>query len=160
MSDNPDECAGFRPEYYSTCRLSSGHTGPHYDLHAGWWDPADGQLGESDGFTRAVLGAQQDVEALAVELAELRRAVLEAAREVEMASIPIDYGADTVRALAYKLADLADPVSGKYAVVIEEGEDSFSAYSPDLPGVIAAAEDRDELKALMREAIAFHLGES
>jgi predicted RNase H-like HicB family nuclease len=44
-----------------------------------------------------------------------------------------------------------------YVVIIEEGPDSFGAWSPDLPGVIAAAETREEVEALMREAIAFHI---
>lgn len=45
----------------------------------------------------------------------------------------------------------------RYAVVIEEGETSFGAYVPDLPGCVAAAESRDEVIVLIREAIAFHL---
>jgi predicted RNase H-like HicB family nuclease len=44
-----------------------------------------------------------------------------------------------------------------YVVVIEEGPTSFGAWSPDLPGVIAAGETRDECETLMREAIAFHI---
>lgn len=44
-----------------------------------------------------------------------------------------------------------------YVVVIEEGPMSFGAWSPDLPGVIAAGETREECEALMREAIAFHI---
>jgi predicted RNase H-like HicB family nuclease len=44
-----------------------------------------------------------------------------------------------------------------YVVVIEEGPESFGAWSPDLPGVVAAAETREECEALMREAIKFHI---
>lgn len=44
-----------------------------------------------------------------------------------------------------------------YVVVIEEGPTSFGAWSPDLPGVIAAGDTRDECEHLMREAIAFHI---
>lgn len=44
-----------------------------------------------------------------------------------------------------------------YVVVIEQGTDSFGAWSPDLPGVVAAADTREECEALMREAIAFHI---
>jgi predicted RNase H-like HicB family nuclease len=44
-----------------------------------------------------------------------------------------------------------------YVVVIEEGPTSFGAWSPDLPGVIAAAETREECETLMREAIKFHI---
>jgi predicted RNase H-like HicB family nuclease len=45
----------------------------------------------------------------------------------------------------------------RYAVVIEEGETSFGAYVPDLPGCVAAAETRAEVLRLIREAIEFHL---
>ena len=44
-----------------------------------------------------------------------------------------------------------------YLVVIEEGPESFGAWSPDLPGVGAAAETREECISLMREAILFHI---
>ena len=45
----------------------------------------------------------------------------------------------------------------KYLVIVEEGETSFGAYVPDLPGCVAAAESRDELVELIREAIEFHI---
>ena len=45
----------------------------------------------------------------------------------------------------------------RYAVVIEEGENSFGAYVPDLPGCVAAAESREEVMRLIQEAIEFHL---
>ncbi len=45
----------------------------------------------------------------------------------------------------------------KYAVVIENGENSFGAYVPDLPGCIAAGDTKDEVKKLIQEAIEFHL---
>lgn len=45
----------------------------------------------------------------------------------------------------------------RYAVIIEEGENSFGAFVPDLPGCIAAAETREEVLQLIREAIEFHL---
>ena len=45
----------------------------------------------------------------------------------------------------------------KYAVVIERGPNNFSAYVPDLPGCITTGKTIDEVKANMREAIAFHL---
>ena len=46
-----------------------------------------------------------------------------------------------------------------YVVIIEQAADGFSAYSPDLPGVIAAAESRAECETLMREAMAFHIAD-
>lgn len=45
----------------------------------------------------------------------------------------------------------------KYTVVIEEGETSYGAFVPDLPGCIAAAETREEVVALIKEAIQFHI---
>lgn len=44
-------------------------------------------------------------------------------------------------------------------VVVFEGDDEFgySAYSPDLPGVVAAADTRTETEQLMRAAMAEHL---
>lgn len=44
-------------------------------------------------------------------------------------------------------------------VVVFEGDDAagYSAYSPDLPGVVAAASTRAEIEPLMREAMAFHI---
>ena len=45
----------------------------------------------------------------------------------------------------------------RYAVVIEKGEKSYGAYVPDLPGCVAAGETVDEVKALIQEAIEFHI---
>jgi predicted RNase H-like HicB family nuclease len=45
----------------------------------------------------------------------------------------------------------------KYAVVIEQGNTSYGAYVPDLPGCVAVGENLEEVKQLIREAIAFHL---
>jgi predicted RNase H-like HicB family nuclease len=45
----------------------------------------------------------------------------------------------------------------KYAVVIEKGENGYGAYVPDLPGCIAAADTKEEVKKLIREAIEFHI---
>jgi predicted RNase H-like HicB family nuclease len=45
----------------------------------------------------------------------------------------------------------------KYAVIIEQGETSFGAYVPDLPGCVAVGETEDEVRRLIAEAIAFHL---
>ncbi|MDN5861442.1 MAG: type II toxin-antitoxin system HicB family antitoxin, partial [Pseudonocardia sp.] len=45
-----------------------------------------------------------------------------------------------------------------FAIIIERGESgSYGAWSPDLPGCVAVADDRDECLRLMREAIDFHL---
>lgn len=45
----------------------------------------------------------------------------------------------------------------RYMAVIERGESSWGAHVPDLPGCAAAAETRDEVVALIREAIEFHI---
>ena len=45
----------------------------------------------------------------------------------------------------------------RYAVIVEEGENSFGAYVPDLPGCAAAAETREEVLQLIQEAIEFHI---
>lgn len=45
----------------------------------------------------------------------------------------------------------------QYMVVIEEGEKSFGAYIPDLPGCVAVGETEAEVKQLIQEAIEFHL---
>ncbi len=44
-----------------------------------------------------------------------------------------------------------------YLVLLEGGEGSYSAYSPDLPGCVAAGETREETLELMRDAIRMHL---
>ncbi len=45
----------------------------------------------------------------------------------------------------------------RYAVIVEEGETSFGAYVPDLPGCAAVAESKDEVLRLIEEAIEFHI---
>lgn len=43
-----------------------------------------------------------------------------------------------------------------YLIIIEGSGRSFSAYSPDLPGCVAAGESPEEVEQLMREAIPLH----
>ncbi len=45
----------------------------------------------------------------------------------------------------------------RYAIVVEKGPTNYGAYVPDLPGCVAAAETREEVLKLIREAIEFHL---
>lgn len=45
----------------------------------------------------------------------------------------------------------------RYAVVIENAGDNFSAYVPDLPGCVATARTVAEGEQAIRDAIAFHL---
>jgi predicted RNase H-like HicB family nuclease len=51
---------------------------------------------------------------------------------------------------------VSDPL--RYLVVIEHSEGTgHSAWAPDLPGCVTAAETREEREQLMREAIGHHL---
>ena len=45
----------------------------------------------------------------------------------------------------------------RYLVVIEQSEGTYSAYVPDLPGCVAAADTREELRSLLQDAIRMHL---
>ena len=44
----------------------------------------------------------------------------------------------------------------KYAVVYERTPNNFSAYVPELPGCISTRKTWDEIRGMIREAIAFH----
>lgn len=44
-----------------------------------------------------------------------------------------------------------------YTVIYEQGPASWGAYLPDLPGVIALGDSREEAEILIREAIHFHI---
>jgi predicted RNase H-like HicB family nuclease len=45
----------------------------------------------------------------------------------------------------------------RYLIVVERTRTGYSAYSPDLPGVITTGESRDAVEDNMREAIEFHI---
>lgn len=45
----------------------------------------------------------------------------------------------------------------EYVVIVEQGETSFGAYVPDLPGCVAVGDSRDEAMELIREAIELHI---
>jgi predicted RNase H-like HicB family nuclease len=45
----------------------------------------------------------------------------------------------------------------RYTVIIEEGDTSYGAFVPDLPGCIAAGETKQETLELIKEAIEFHI---
>ena len=45
----------------------------------------------------------------------------------------------------------------KYAVIVEEGKNSFGAHVPDLPGCIAVGDTKEEVLDLIQEAIEFHI---
>jgi predicted RNase H-like HicB family nuclease len=44
-----------------------------------------------------------------------------------------------------------------YTVIFEKGPESWGAYVPDLPGVIAVGDSREEVEDLIREAAEAHL---
>jgi len=44
-----------------------------------------------------------------------------------------------------------------YAVIIEGGGSSFSAFVPDLPGCVATGDSVDEVEARIREAVSMHI---
>ncbi len=45
----------------------------------------------------------------------------------------------------------------RYVAVIEKGESSWGAHVPDLPGCIAIGESREEVVALIKEAVDLHI---
>jgi predicted RNase H-like HicB family nuclease len=46
----------------------------------------------------------------------------------------------------------------EYAVIVERSATGYSAYAPDVPGCVAAAETEAEVTDLIREALEFHFG--
>ena len=45
----------------------------------------------------------------------------------------------------------------RFLVIIEKGNESYGAYSPDLPGCVAVGDTQEEVERNMREAIMMHL---
>ncbi len=45
----------------------------------------------------------------------------------------------------------------KYAIIVERAGENYSAYVPDLPGCIAAADTTEETERLIREGIVIYL---
>lgn len=45
----------------------------------------------------------------------------------------------------------------KYTVIYEKGDSTWGAYVPDLPGVMAAGDSREEVESLIRDAVEFHI---
>jgi len=45
----------------------------------------------------------------------------------------------------------------RFLIVIEKAEENYSAYSPDLPGCVAAGATREEAEKNMYEAIEMHV---
>jgi len=45
----------------------------------------------------------------------------------------------------------------QYIIILEQGENSYGASVPDLPGCIAAGKTKNEVLKLIKEGIKFHL---
>lgn len=45
----------------------------------------------------------------------------------------------------------------RFLVIIEKGDNSYGAYSPDLPGCVAIGDTQEDVEKNMREAIIMHL---
>jgi predicted RNase H-like HicB family nuclease len=45
----------------------------------------------------------------------------------------------------------------KILIIIEKDNDSYGAYTPDLPGCVAVGSTREEVEEKMYEAINFHI---
>ena len=45
----------------------------------------------------------------------------------------------------------------RYAVVFEQTPNNYGAYVPDVPGCISTGETWDEMQAMIREALTFHI---
>ncbi len=45
----------------------------------------------------------------------------------------------------------------RFLIIIEEGQQNYSAYAPDLPGCVATGHTREEVEQNMRQAIAMHI---
>lgn len=49
-------------------------------------------------------------------------------------------------------------MTDKYLIVIEQASDgSYSAYLPDVPGCVSCGDTVEEVKAMIQEALDFHL---
>ena len=45
----------------------------------------------------------------------------------------------------------------RYGIIIERGPKNFSAYAPDFPGCVAAADTKEETLTLIKEALQIHI---
>ncbi len=45
----------------------------------------------------------------------------------------------------------------KYAIIIEEGKNNYSAYVPDLPGCVSTGNSIEDVKLNIQQAIEFHI---
>ena len=45
----------------------------------------------------------------------------------------------------------------RFTIILERGPNNFSAYAPDFPGCVAAADTEAETVELMKEALTLHI---
>jgi predicted RNase H-like HicB family nuclease len=45
----------------------------------------------------------------------------------------------------------------RYTIILERGASNYSAYAPDFPGCVAAADSEEETVALMKQALEMHI---
>ncbi|MFI5266285.1 MAG: type II toxin-antitoxin system HicB family antitoxin [Chloroflexota bacterium] len=45
----------------------------------------------------------------------------------------------------------------RFSIIIEKVESNYSAYVPDLPGCVASGSTPEEVRAELRDALAFHI---
>jgi predicted RNase H-like HicB family nuclease len=48
-------------------------------------------------------------------------------------------------------------MKARYPIIIEPGEAGFSAYAPDFPGCVAAADSKRQVIAIMEETLFLHV---
>jgi predicted RNase H-like HicB family nuclease len=48
----------------------------------------------------------------------------------------------------------------RYLVVYAKGESNFSGYCPDVPGCVSVGDTLEEMRAMLTEALTFHLEET
>jgi predicted RNase H-like HicB family nuclease len=86
--------------------------------------------------------------------AEARKLIREA---IEFHLEGMRLNGETIPQPASRGASIEVAAGREYATIIEPTSTGFSAYLPDLPGCVAAAETEAEVWKLIREAVLFHL---
>ena len=54
-------------------------------------------------------------------------------------------------------AQRGEAIKLRYAVVFQQMPNNYGAYVPDVPGCISTGDTWDEMHAMIREALAFHI---
>lgn len=77
--------------------------------------------------------------------------------KVGRVTVPGHPGDDLLRGTLNSVMKQAGSEMMNYVVVYEKSATGWSAYVPDLPGVITTGRTKPETQGLIREAIEFHL---